>query len=68
MCDGLMEFPCYYLFFFAARLFLCRFHIVLIVTVNIPPVIIDGPEKTIPFVIGESIEVKCVASGRPDPV
>ena len=39
-----------------------------IVTVTIPPLIVEEADKMIPFRVEESIEVPCVATGEPDPV
>ncbi|KAI0242499.1 Neuroglian [Lamellibrachia satsuma] len=35
--------------------------------VDIPPLILQHPPRIVPFVVGESIELKCVASGQPKP-
>jgi len=35
--------------------------------VTVPPVIIQNPTKAMAFVVGESVEMPCVADGEPDP-
>ena len=40
---------------------------VCVVSVNVPPLILEQPPRIIPFVVGETIALKCIASGQPDP-
>ena len=41
--------------------------ILFLFSVTVPPVVVMNPPKAMAFVVGESIEMPCVADGEPDP-